>query len=170
MYSTRYSCPIVKKTWIFWTDFRQILEYQILWKSVQWEPSCPILRTDGQSWRRQKSLFALLRTHLRLQQMLTQCTCVQFGRQLPEFLRSWPFARFGCTNMAVLRNVTPFFPDCPVPSSMPWERLLSKQPTGHSRVNEWRHRWEGTAVQSSSSDYGRKRKQEIPKDLRSVCS
>ena len=32
------------KIWIFSTDFREILEFQILWKSVHWEPSS--LRTD----------------------------------------------------------------------------------------------------------------------------
>jgi len=37
-----------KETWIFLTNFLKILKYQILWKSIQWEPSCS-LRSDGRT-------------------------------------------------------------------------------------------------------------------------
>ena len=38
---------------------RKIFKYQISWKSVHLEPSCS-MRTDGQTWRFQKSLSAVL--------------------------------------------------------------------------------------------------------------
>jgi hypothetical protein len=47
MYDTFYFCPILLKLVFFSTEFRKILQHQILWNSVQWEQSCPV-RTDGQ--------------------------------------------------------------------------------------------------------------------------
>jgi len=44
----RYSCQIVMHLEFSQTIFRKILKYQILLKSVQWEPSCSV-RTDGQT-------------------------------------------------------------------------------------------------------------------------
>ena len=38
------------ETWIFLTDFLKMLNYRILRKSVQWEPSCS-MRTDRQTDR-----------------------------------------------------------------------------------------------------------------------
>jgi len=53
-------CPLCfsdfKRTWIFSTDFRKILKYQISWKSVQWQPSCS-MRTDGHEAKRHVSQF-----------------------------------------------------------------------------------------------------------------
>jgi hypothetical protein len=34
--------------WIYWTDFRKVLRYQISWTSFQLEPSCS-MRTDEQT-------------------------------------------------------------------------------------------------------------------------
>jgi hypothetical protein len=55
----------LKETWIFWTDFREILNYQISWKSVQRELRCS-MRTYGRTDRHDKansrfSKFAIAR-------------------------------------------------------------------------------------------------------------
>jgi len=54
------------ETWIFLKDLKKILNYQILWKSVQWEPSCSTRaeewmdeQTDRQTWRSWYSLLTI---------------------------------------------------------------------------------------------------------------
>jgi len=55
------------KTQISWTDFRKILKYQLLWKSVscsKWADG----RTDGRTDRQDEAnsrFFAILRTRLK---------------------------------------------------------------------------------------------------------
>ena len=52
-YMIRYACRSLlflsdfNETCIFWTDFRKILNHQILWKSLQWSQVDPC----GQMWR-----------------------------------------------------------------------------------------------------------------------
>jgi hypothetical protein len=59
----------INETWIFSKHLRKILKHQISWKFVQWEHSCSMGtdgQTDGQTWRNQKSLFAILWTRTKL--------------------------------------------------------------------------------------------------------
>jgi hypothetical protein len=50
MSGTRNSCQIYSKIWIFSTDFRKTLKYQISWKTFQGEPNTS-MRTDGRTDR-----------------------------------------------------------------------------------------------------------------------
>ena len=53
-------------TRIYLQIFTQKLRYQVLSKSVQWEPNVPCGLTDRQTRRRYKSIFAILRTRLKV--------------------------------------------------------------------------------------------------------
>jgi len=45
----KYPLLLSKQTWIFWTDFRRTLTYQISCKSVQWDQAVPCGRTYGRT-------------------------------------------------------------------------------------------------------------------------
>jgi hypothetical protein len=56
--------PDFNETWIFLANFRKVLKYQILIKSVPWEPNC-FLRTDRHMTKLVVAFFfAILRTRL----------------------------------------------------------------------------------------------------------
>ena len=60
----------LNKTWIFSTDFRKILKYQLLWKSSRGSRLVQGERTDGKTEDRHdepnfSSFFAILRRHLK---------------------------------------------------------------------------------------------------------
>jgi hypothetical protein len=63
-YSLLLSDFNLNEIWFFTTDFRKIFMYQISYKFVHWEPSSSF-RINGQTWRRQQSLFAALRTRVK---------------------------------------------------------------------------------------------------------
>jgi len=54
-----------KETWIFLTDFRKILKYQIWWKSMLSEQN-RFTRKERRTGLSQQSLFAILRTRLKI--------------------------------------------------------------------------------------------------------
>jgi hypothetical protein len=54
--------PDFKETWIFLADFREILKYQILWKSIQGELCCSMCVDSRRNDRR--AVTAIFRNHL----------------------------------------------------------------------------------------------------------
>jgi hypothetical protein len=69
--STRFSCHILVKTWIFSTDCWNILKYRTSWNSVWWDQSCSMRvggRTDG---HKATMLFTVLETRLKKPFFLT---------------------------------------------------------------------------------------------------
>ena len=65
-FRVKYSLSLsdFNETWIFSLYFRKILKYKILWKSVEWEPSCSV-RTDRTDMTNLIAPFAIFRTHLK---------------------------------------------------------------------------------------------------------
>jgi hypothetical protein len=83
-------------TRIFAINFRKIVKYKILWKSIQWKPSCS-MRTHGQTWWSWYSLLQFCERARNVGLSTLQQTFVDLwtekvdqGGNSPDIFESWP--------------------------------------------------------------------------------
>ena len=79
-------CQIFHETSIFSTDFRKILFYQTSWKSVQWETSCSMWRTDI---IKLIAPFTILPTHLKTSQLMLYTEIIAVFSQIHTKHITW---------------------------------------------------------------------------------
>jgi hypothetical protein len=75
-----YCCRLLKKLEFFWADFQEKLRYQVLSKSVHWEPSCSTRtdrQTDGRTGMSKLHIVLLFQRATRMRHIVTSFVTFQ---------------------------------------------------------------------------------------------
>ena len=102
--------PGFNETWITSTEFRRILKYQILWKTVRWNPSCS-MRMDGQTdrWSDMTNLMVAFSNLANAPKKTTDFSCISqlifcfMSRKKMQNLK-WMFHRLSAPTCGVVFN------------------------------------------------------------------
>lgn len=89
--------PRSNKTWLFSPDFRKIITYKILWKSIQWQSSCSV-RTDRRTgmWT-DKTLTVAFRSFSKKKKKINK-NFYETSTKLFQDHKLWAFAFLSTTN------------------------------------------------------------------------
>jgi hypothetical protein len=113
--------PDFNEICIFSSVFRKIFKYQVSWKSVDWEPNCAI-----QTWHSGRSLFIILRTHLKM-----------------VIMKRWKSTKLWCKQtqfcvFRVTRSADNIIASYTKEWARPYQAQSSKQKTP---LNKWKWLW-----------------------------